>query len=374
MATSLALIPWDPEANKVVARIDENSRPDGGRWTLVLHALLHPSPGRTLDRVYTSLGKVVEKQANKAAYAFGLGPHVVAQKIKSYFGNGEERVQRLDLLRSTVPPQLEKKCFKLMKYTQPIESAETQCQAFKDVVHLVTLFPGLRVIFLCDKFLGGKTSADAISGLYNRDFVAVNAEWEFWRTLTTTCLSYSDIAVMVEGRRICELTVCDEGLGLVERLLIGRNSADTFQYSSAICVRYLGGVLALPGFWQDTGKIHSYVANRLCCEMVRLLKDIEVDVQTLGPIDESEPPFDYEGVDLLSTLILNGLLNWFSKLDKDDWGLQVWYESFKEFIQLLRRPRAAELLPGSSACATSSFEHILPTVHRDEDLNVLVNR
>ncbi|KAF8159045.1 hypothetical protein K438DRAFT_325822 [Mycena galopus ATCC 62051] len=143
MSSSNALIPWDPDTNTAVATLSENSRPEGGRWALVLNALLSPSPGRTLDRVYTSIGKVLETQANRAAHTFGLGPGIVSGKIKSYFGNDEERVTQLELLRITIPPKLEKKCLKLMKYTLPAEAANTQCQAFKEIVDLVTIFPGL---------------------------------------------------------------------------------------------------------------------------------------------------------------------------------------------------------------------------------------
>jgi hypothetical protein len=94
------------------------SRPRG-KWALLLGSLSNPSPGRTLDRVYTSLGKVLEKQANRAAHSLGIGPHVVAQKIKSYFGNAEERVKHLELLRSSIPDKLEKNYWRLMKYTLP---------------------------------------------------------------------------------------------------------------------------------------------------------------------------------------------------------------------------------------------------------------
>jgi hypothetical protein len=85
----------------------------------MLNGFLSPSPGRTLDRLYTSLGKVLETQANRVAYRFGLGPHVVAQKIKSYFGNGEERAVQLELLCTSIPPKLEKGCHKLMRYAHP---------------------------------------------------------------------------------------------------------------------------------------------------------------------------------------------------------------------------------------------------------------
>jgi hypothetical protein len=119
MDSTLALIPWDPDTDKVVAKIEENSRPEGGGWALVLNALRNPSPGRTLDQVYTSLGTVLEKQANRAAHALGMGPHVVTQNIKLYLGTGEERVRQLELLRTSVTPKLKECCIKLVKYTLP---------------------------------------------------------------------------------------------------------------------------------------------------------------------------------------------------------------------------------------------------------------
>jgi hypothetical protein len=115
---SNAIVRWDPNSNQAVAEIEEN-RPKGGKWVLILNSLLSPSPGRTLDRVYTSLGKVLETQANRAADSLGLGPHVVAQKIKSSFGNGKERVMQVELLLASIPPKLEKWCHKLMKYALP---------------------------------------------------------------------------------------------------------------------------------------------------------------------------------------------------------------------------------------------------------------
>jgi hypothetical protein len=112
-----ALVPWNPPAKGTVTKTEDT--PGGGRWALMLNGFLSPSPGRTLDRVYTSLGKVLEAQANRAAYTFGLGPHVVGQKIKCYFGNGEERVLQLESLCTSIPPKVEKWCCKLMKYALP---------------------------------------------------------------------------------------------------------------------------------------------------------------------------------------------------------------------------------------------------------------
>jgi hypothetical protein len=115
MHISDALVRWDPNSNRAL----EDTGPDGGRWALMRNGFLSPSPGRTLHRVYTSLGKVLETQANRAAYSFGLGPHIVAQKIKSYFGNSEERVLKLESLCTSSPPKLDKVCHKLMRYALP---------------------------------------------------------------------------------------------------------------------------------------------------------------------------------------------------------------------------------------------------------------
>jgi hypothetical protein len=71
--------------------------------------------------------------------------------------------------------------------------------------------------------------------------------------------------------------------------------------------------------------------------MNRVLKDIGVDILALGPAEESEPPFDYQGVDFLATTILTGLSNWLVKLAPEDWPIQPWFDGFREFLQLLRR-------------------------------------
>jgi hypothetical protein len=47
------------------------------------------------------------------------------------------------------------------------------------------------------------------------------------------------------------------------------------------------------------GVVHSHVANRLYGEVVRVFKDIGVDILVSDPNDESESPFDYDGVDFI---------------------------------------------------------------------------
>ncbi|KAF8182804.1 hypothetical protein K438DRAFT_1767237 [Mycena galopus ATCC 62051] len=249
MSSSNALIPWDPHASTAVATIPENSRPEGGKWVLLLNALLSPSPGRTLDRVYTSIGNVLETQANRAAYTFGLGPHVAAGKIQAHFGDGEERVRQLELLRisaaETRDEMLEAHEIHLTVWFLSTEAVNTQCQAFKEIVDLVAIFPGLRVLFLHTKPLANTSALDAISALWDRSTGAPDKEWTFLANFSGNLLNRD--------------------------LNFGRT-----------------GVLALPVFWLDLGTIHGHIANKLCCRLVRVLKDIGVDIPALGPVDESE--------------------------------------------------------------------------------------
>ncbi|KAF7363095.1 hypothetical protein MVEN_00661900 [Mycena venus] len=371
---SKALVLWAPGHSEAATKIDQNARPEGGRWAVFFNAQKIPTPGRTLGRVYTNLGSMLEKRANRAAYKLGLGPHVITQKIKNYFGEGEERLTQLESLRSKVSPKLKKKCWKLMKYALPIESATTQTQAFKDIVDLVTLFPGLRFVLLHTKCFDEGTSADVISELWACSTGLPDDDWKFRQALAVTALVGGPISAIVEGSSISGLAVCEEGkLSVTEQLLVQHECSGTFSLNGALCLRYLAGILDLPGFWLEMGAIHLDVARRLFSEMTQVLKDIKVDFLALGPIDEIELPFDYDGVDFLATTILTGMSGWFAKPSLQEWINQAWYERFCIFLKLLRRPRAAELLPDAYSLATGSFEDILPTVYAEAELNIVVD-
>jgi hypothetical protein len=87
------------------------------------------------------------------------------------------------------------------------------------------------------------------------------------------------------------------------------NSSGASKFSKALCRRYLAGILNIPGFWLTMS------AMKLCGKMTEVLKDIGVDILTLGPLNEPESPLDHDGVDLLDTMILSGISTWFEKLD-----------------------------------------------------------
>ncbi|KAJ6526322.1 hypothetical protein B0H19DRAFT_1385676 [Mycena capillaripes] len=317
---SNALIPWDANTTRAVARRDEITPSQGG-WALIRASLLNPTPGRTLGEVYAFVGKALEKRANRAAN----------------------------------------------------ESARTQCQAFKDIVHLITLFPGLRVLFLRSKVIGSAAASDKISTLWEHCIELSDEEWKFWKILAATCLSDVTISAIPENSTIRELTNCEEGnLSVIERLLIENDCSDS-KFTSPLCIRYLGGILDLPGFWLNTGVVHSEVVNKVCRKVVHILKDIGVDILILGPSEEPEPPFDYDGLDFLPLTILNGVTRWSYAIEHDDWLRKPWSEAFRELLQLLRMPRSEALLPNASGCATSTFGDILQTEYSKAEVYIMVD-
>jgi hypothetical protein len=88
-------------------------------------------------------------------------------------------------------------------------------------LEIVTLFPGLRALFLHAKYIEGATSTEAISALWNRANGAPDNKWTFWQMLAATCLTDATISTILEDGTVPLLTTCDAGgLSVIERLLV----------------------------------------------------------------------------------------------------------------------------------------------------------
>ncbi|KAJ7603828.1 hypothetical protein FB45DRAFT_78492 [Roridomyces roridus] len=312
---------------------------DKSKWDLAFN--FTPSPGRTLNEMYTAGGKFLDTRANRFAHQCGLGPNSVAEAIRASFGERGERHTHLARLQTEVPPKLEKNVAKLMKYTLPTESAKTQIQAFRAIVDLSTSFPGLRSVFLASRSINdvSRTQQD-ISALWDRnDECPTDDEWTFWRAFAATCLSDKAIAPILEGHAIARLTSCvmdDGGLSVIERLIIAHDCETESLFLAALSLWYIAGVLDLPGFWDEMATVHRDVAKKLCTTLVQILKDIDCDCLPSEIAPSQLPPVDYEGIDLFADRILLGVSGWFVKLDADVWNRQRWYEDFRRGLQLLR--------------------------------------
>lgn len=102
-----------------------------------------------------------------------------------------------------------------------IESPDTQRHAFKNILELVTVFPGLRPFFLDAKSLISATSIDSISANWDRSTGTPDKKWAFWQTLAATCLADTEISATLEGRPLSDLFNCRENaLSVIEHLLV----------------------------------------------------------------------------------------------------------------------------------------------------------
>jgi hypothetical protein len=137
---------------------------------------------------------------------------------------------------------------------------------------------------------------------------------------------------------------------------------------AALCMRYLGEIVALDEFWVQlntdkptdseltaTETPHA-VVNMLCLTIIRTLQDLE-------PAETGLSPFDYEGADIVANAVLTRVSDRFEELDSTDWRVELWYPNFCQVVQLLRqsvpfytlatkpsnfhRPWCAERLPDS---------------------------
>ncbi|KAF7350345.1 hypothetical protein MVEN_01339200 [Mycena venus] len=227
-----------------------------------------------------------------------------------------------------------------MKYTLPTEAVNTQRLAFLIIVDLLTLFPGLRLLFLRSKCLDGATSRESIAIPWYRPFEPMDEEWTFWKTLAATGLGDTVISAILEESSILELPDCPVGgLGAIEQLMVYHDCSNSAFYA-ALCIRYLGGILDLPGFWAEMDTMHLDVTKKLCDKMVTVLKDVGVDVVddivALEFVDDLGP-FDYGGLDFLANTILVGISSWLDKLEQTEWAMQSWHSSFCQLLLLLRR-------------------------------------
>ncbi|KAF8206019.1 P-loop containing nucleoside triphosphate hydrolase protein [Mycena galopus ATCC 62051] len=266
-----------------------------------------------------------------------------------------------------------------MGYTLPTESPRTQRQAFERIVTLTTLLPGLRLLFLHSNCMQSiPISKNDISGLWDHPDGFLDSEWLFWRSLAATCLSDTSISAILEQAPVSQLANClhdNGGLSVIERLLIahGCETGTDSPFYDALCIRYLAGILQLPGFWLKIGSVHSDVARKLCLKMVRVLEDIALDTLPSEPSPTPELPFDYEGLDLLAETMLVGISSWFRVIDATDWALQSWYPVFRQAVHLWRRPLSAALLPNSFSRASSdTLERDIPTTYCQAEFDVSV--
>ncbi|KAJ7134017.1 hypothetical protein C8R43DRAFT_1022198 [Mycena crocata] len=353
-----------------------SSRPPGA---LVQNTAAFIGPGRTLHDLYSTLGGAAEKHANRAAHNLGLGPAAVAERIRLFFGDGSERESKLVLLQEESPgKRLEKDCVRLMKYALPVESATMQLDAYKNLVALTTLYPGIRRLFLRCEYLEGVPllETDIACGWERSDGAVCGPSWHFHRNFAAACIADEDISTMVENMSTSELgSVANrpEGLSVIEKLLVASDCDGHSIFSQSIAVRYLGGILSLPSFWLQTGTMHRVVVQKLLDRAALLLKDAGIDSETLEVPNEITS--DTEGVDLFCEALLVGVGSWFPHSPPVTTSHELWYSSLAKVLQLLREPDSEALLPKSSVIAKAEkLQSLVPAQYESRFVDILATQ
>ncbi|KAJ7610215.1 caspase domain-containing protein [Roridomyces roridus] len=342
-------------------------------------ALAVAAPGRILNEGIAFVAWALRSAVNRLAHRFhGLGPRAVAHKIRSLLQTtGQEGAARS--LNPLQQKELSKYCSKLLKYALPSETATSQRRAFQHIVELVTLFPGVRALLLDSKHLCGapdqSPSLDSIAAAWYRpagESESMNEKWKFWCTLAATCLTETRFSVILgtsgSGQNC--------GLDVIQPLLVEQNHEGVANlFATALCVRYLGGILTFPAFWLKVGAstedAHAnHVGKRLCSWTVDLLEDLGVDNSDLV---QPTAYFDYAGVDSLAHRVCVEMSARLQLLDEVSRPHQLCYESFARLVQFLRLPRCAQLLPESYTHAFSNdLRALVPVVLGDGQVDILV--
>ena len=106
-----------------------------------------------------------------------------------------------------------------------------------------------------------------------------------------------------------------------------------------MAIRYLGGILEGPTFWDDDHhQVQCVAVKKLCIKVVELIEDTGI-----GSCDVEEMPdqlalLDLPGIDILSHSILVGIEGWMTaSKEPEELRNECWVEPFLHLVGLLER-------------------------------------
>lgn len=316
--------------------------------------------GETTDKLFCCVADIASEAAGKIAHKLGHGPQAVACRILQYLERENREVVLNKWYRSPKDAgsfkQLEKDCFTLLKYTLPTEVPETQTNAFRALINLITGYPPIRLIFLRHEMFNCASDLhDSAMALWNRRTEVSEGNWEQFRELAAACLC-GNVANILDTAPIEELAkVSPERLNVIDQLLANLSS-EKLEIPDRLAIRYLATVLDFATFWkQEHYEAHQLTANQLLKKLILCVNEIGVDsgLQWNGNMELFA---DTEGIDLLANSVLIGVQVWLRQIGEDEIGLQCWFSDLQAFIELLVRPDAQVLLPKSSGEARKNLE------------------
>ncbi|KAJ7099587.1 hypothetical protein B0H15DRAFT_944990 [Mycena belliarum] len=364
-------------------------------------------PGATLHRLLERFGHGLERFANRLAHKLDLGPIAASARIECFFGVADARLAALERMRRGVDAKLLNDCRKLICYTAPTEACQTRCDAFKRVVKLTTLFPGLRRVFL-DAAQETGAWVGLSQTLWDRD-APENADPEcvFWYRFAAACLFDNKISSVLETclpSQWAAVPTGDASRSVVEQLIVALESLEPLE--CALALRYLNGVLELPSFWRGSGRVYCDVLKKVLQRVLDIVEDLADERAPHDP-QVAAPP-DPEGRDMLVLSTATGTYGWmrlparrwtaaqtadllvggamlgtygcayppalWSDLPGFERGPPAVARLFRRVVERLRHPHAEAFLPRSWQWAASEELHaaVPTTAYRVQPFDVFV--
>jgi len=105
-------------------------------------------------------------------------------------------------------------------------------------------------------------------------------------------------------------------------------------FPQLIAIRYLAGILELPGFWSEDYKVQKFTMDKLCQQTLRLIEDITPGSATANDscrLDSLAP----DGVDALAAAVLVGGEEWLHKKTRIR-GSDGWLINFIKLFNILQ--------------------------------------
>lgn len=107
--------------------------------------------------------------------------------------------------------------------------------------------------------------------------------------------------------------------------------------STLMAIRYLGGILEAPTFWDDDHpQVQCVAVKKLCSKLVELIEDTGIGSREVEEVPGQLARLDLPGIDLLSDSILVGIQGWMTASDEpEELRDECWVEPFLHLVELL---------------------------------------
>ncbi|PVF96970.1 hypothetical protein CPB86DRAFT_474768 [Serendipita vermifera] len=289
--------------------------------------------GETCGQLISRGAGIIEDKVGKVAHRMRMGPEAAMNRILTTLKT-KERVALLEEWYQLpkggeISPMLERDLQILLKYALP-ENIETQITAFVAIASLITQYPPLKSIFLrYEKFTDLANPKEAALNLWKREYLPSNPRWEGFYQIAAACLS--DDVSRILGATSIEMwgTVSPSALSVVDQLL-AKISSERLETLDYVVIRYLGGILQLPTFWESRNyEQHKYTVTTLLRKLLHCIKETGIE-------HRGEELFcDREGIDILVDATLHGIQRW--KFISAEITIQLWFSYFNDILGLLHR-------------------------------------